>query len=174
MASKSIECMSWSQKIHHNIKKYVMVSKSMESNHDIKKYGNYVITSNNMSRHQKARTSKVFHDLKKYGKHVMTSKNMSWYKKVWNVHHEVILNVRHDIKKYNSMGCVKRYLITSTNTPWCPKIWKVSHDVKSTSWHQKLHCDVKKYGRCLIVLKSLESTSWRQKIRHVVKKYVMT
>ena len=145
--SRKFVLMSWRQKVHDDIKKFVkhvMTSKSSSW------YQKYVMTSKSSSWRQKyimttkkfIMTSKTRHDSKSlwWRKNVMTSKtrhavkSMSWRQKVRHDVKKLIMmsKTQYDIKKF-----VKRFVLTSknfVNTSWIRqyvmKTSKSRHDVK--------------------------------------------
>ena len=136
MISKST---SWPQKILkvlHDIQKYATMPKSIEIGPDIKNHGkvDLVKSMESTSWHQKER-----HKIKKFGMYIMTSKSASW------CHEYVLLS--------KCMECqVTTYKMYKKSMSLRQQLWKVCHDVRH---------DIKKYG-----------TSGLQMVCHHIKNYV--
>ena len=134
----------WSQWVCHNVKKFVMTSKTR---HDIKRF---VVTN-------KSWRQKVCHDVKNTTlKYIMMSNTRHDVKKfvmklkTHDVKNFVMMSkIHHDVKKFvimsKTLHDAKKFFMTSKihkkndvrNTSCCQKCschQKVSHDVKSTLW----------------------------------------
>ena len=151
--------MAWCWKVHHNVKKYVMIFKKLR--HDVKK---------NMS--SMSWCWKVYHYIKKY----VVSKSTSWCQKVCQaVEKYVVSSNTQKVRHYKSI-MLQKLVITSKcmeSTSWCQK---VHHDFKTyaitskmMSWCQICH-NVKMYFNIHHVMKS---KVWTSKLCFTVKKSVI-